>query len=843
MKRVVATLGGVVQRAPLVVVLVTLAVGGVLGYFSTLVEQDSGVEAFSPDNAEIKALETISSEFTGTGSGSIFQVVVREPGEDVIDADGLRAVLAIEEVIREEAGDRLVEDQPEQPAISSYLSPVIAGAQFTGQDPAQMAEGGNEAIDTFYTTALTQTPPEQASLLETLVSEGSDVSTSQAEAGLVLAFFSAAEGDGDEAFAHQVEIEQAIADRLGEIEADAEIRPFSVTLLQSGVENIANEIGRLFAMAAGIIVLILAVVYWMPPRGNATTGRVIRRTLADTLITLLAILLAIIITQGLGYLLVEAGLINSFNPVTQIVPILLIGLGVDYGIHLTSRYREELADQLDVDTSIQRSIGSVGISLFLATITTVIGFLTNVVSPVPALSDFGILTAVGIVMAFLLTLVFIPSMRHLMDRRGERRGSLPTDGMEASEGRILPRLIESTSVLAERFAIPTIVIALVLGGLGYLGFTSLETEFSFTDFVPDDSPTLETSEILADEFDGGFGEQTQVLITAPEGETLATPAIHNTLMRANTEVTGLEHVRVFQLGEETVASATSPSSVLTELMSSQPPAALQQAMGAAGMGPDFIADENADLTPVYQVLVEAAPEQVSSVISMEGDRVNAMVWDIPTIGGEDGAGSLREGLSSAFSEVRESGADAVPTSQNIIGEVVINSLTSSQTSSLAVTVLVATLVVMISFWFENRRPLLGVLTMLPVALVVLWTYGLMFVFGIPFGPVTATLAALAVGIGVPYTIHIARRFEEDRLRHSDLTDAIRSTTRHTGSALAGSALTTMAGFGILMTSDLTPFRQMGQLTFFAIGLAMISAIAVLPCSTSPSSAIGEGMRL
>jgi hypothetical protein len=135
---------------------------------------------------------------------------------------------------------------------------------------------------------------------------------------------------------------------------------------------------------------------------------------------------------------------------------------------------------------------------------------------------------------------------------------------------------------------------------------------------------------------------------------------------------------------------------------------------------------------------------------------------------------------------------------------------------------------MVSFLLESRRWFLGVITIAPVALVVLWTYGLMFLTGIPFGPVTATIAALAIGIGVPFTIHIARRFQEDRRSNDDVDAAMRSTMRHTGGALAGSAFTTMAGFGVLITSSLTPFRQMGQVTVYAIGLSLVAAVLVLP---------------
>jgi predicted RND superfamily exporter protein len=57
---------------------------------------------------------------------------------------------------------------------------------------------------------------------------------------------------------------------------------------------------------------------------------------------------------------------------------------------------------------------------------------------------------------------------------------------------------------------------------------------------------------------------------------------------------------------------------------------------------------------------------------------------------------------------------------------------------------------------------------------------------------------------------------------------MRSTIGQTGGALAGSALTTLAGFAVLMTSDLVPFRQFGAVTTLAIGFSLIAAVAVLP---------------
>src|SRR5690606_9290593 len=119
----------------------------------------------------------------------------------------------------------------------------------------------------------------------------------------------------------------------------------------------------------------------------------------------------------------------------------------DYGIHLTSRYREEIGQGRDVDGAVGHAIGTVGVALALATVTTAIGFLTNVFNPVPALKDFGILSAVGIIASFILMITFVPAARTLLDRRAQTGGRLPVEAMGTSSERILPRIIEKVSVL------------------------------------------------------------------------------------------------------------------------------------------------------------------------------------------------------------------------------------------------------------------------------------------------------------------------------------------------------------------------------------------------------------
>jgi uncharacterized protein len=833
-KAVIRGLAAAVSRAPWALVIGALVLSGAFGALSTRAETSTGQEGFAPDNEETDAFNAISELFGAASTESVMQVVVRSESGDVISADALRAVTAALGRLEESDAAQFLSTQPDRPAsYVSYLAPVELAVESQGI-PVDALD--DSAVRELYEQTLqSEEAAAQLGFVSQLVADPDE--DGRPESGLLLVFVESVGGDSEAAVSEQVEREQAVANALqsADVPPGIELRPFSFSLMFGQDLGFESELGRLFATAFGIIVAILMFVYWVEP--STGWGRSLRRAAADMAVTMLTIVMAIGWMQGIGTIFQEFGWVGAFSEIAQIVPVLLIGLGVDYGIHLNSRYREEIGQGEPVAGAIRRAIGTSGVALALATVTTMIGFLTNVVNPVPALRDFGILAAVGIFASFALMLTFVPALRLVLDRRAEAAGVLPADAFRASsEDRWLPRIMEKTAVLAERFAVPSLVVMLALGGLGFYGLTQLETRFSFTDFFPADSPVVETFGILNEDFGGGFGETTQVLVEAPAGGDLATPEVYNALGEVSANLVGVEDVLVVPTPQGEFPQVTDPRTVLLQLITPTEPGGvpenLELAQAALGLGlqMDGSVSEDADVAALWDLAAEEAPEQMSQALHRADDgSVDAIQIQVATQAGEEGAGELRTAMVDALAPITGiEGVTAVPTSSQIISDVVVNALSDSQVSSLVWTILAATVVLMINFWFENRRPFLGVLTMIPVALVVLWTFGLMHVSGIPFGPVTATLAALAVGIGVPYTIHIARRFEEDRNRFPDLESAIRSTTRHTGGALAGSAFTTAAGFGILVTSSLTPFRQMGQVTAYAIVLALIGSVLVLP---------------
>ncbi|UCE36657.1 MAG: MMPL family transporter, partial [Thermoplasmata archaeon] len=136
----------------------------------------------------------------------------------------------------------------------------------------------------------------------------------------------------------------------------------------------------------------------------------------DTVLTLVSLGMAIIWSYGVSILLGIQGSI-----IATVVPILLVGLGVDYGIHMTMRFREEKGKGRVNTKAITIAIGTVGMALLLATITTGIGFMSNTVSSLTVLKDFAIMVTVGIVSSFIIMTTFLPAVRLVASERKERK--------------------------------------------------------------------------------------------------------------------------------------------------------------------------------------------------------------------------------------------------------------------------------------------------------------------------------------------------------------------------------------------------------------------------------------
>ena len=831
-------------KRPVITILVVLLLTGFFGFMAGQAEELSTSFGGELDTPEIQASSKLGEYFQTSGSQSVFQIIIS--GEDVLTVDGYLAWQEINKAVSEsEIYPYLVKDQGG--AVQGFFAPVDFAKAFS---PAiNVAAMSDEQFKQLYNQANSQMPAEFKAFASALLSSTYNEDLTTASAGLAIVTIDSSLivqdfGGSDGAFIEQPRMEVALADSLNEISIGGiKVSGFSFGLLLGNEgDDFLEEIGILFGQAFLIILVVLAYIFFIRPRKGFNILKSGRRTFSDLFLSLGAILLSIGWMQGAGTILGPGYLdiIGAPNQVSQIAPIILIGLGVDYAIHFTSRYREEIGSGNTIAGSTTSTLKSVGVALTLATLATIVGFLTNIVSPLPELKDFGILVSTGIFFAFFLVMTFVPAIRTLLDKRAENKNKINNDAFSSSGESVLNKVAASSGIIPKKLKIVALILLFSISGYGYFSFTNLETIFEFTDFLPEDDPVVQTLGLLTEEFGGGFGETTSVLI---EGDDLATPEVHNALIESINNLAEKENIVVYagNVAAESVIGTVGQLMVPQGAAPGAPPAMpdmeLIGTLGSYGVdlmsgaqGIDALkVKDTGNVQGLYEYLVESDPESfLANLYFNENNKVTAQQVRITTSAGSLGAAQLRDDIYEAFQPMSTLGVSIAATNDAIVTQSVSDLISESQFQSLIFAILASMIFLVLYYMIDIRKPFLGVITILPVVAIVMGTYLGMYFLDIPLNPVTSTLSGLAIGIGVPFVIHVTNRFRETLLVADSPVDAVRTTLKTTGGSLFGSAFTTMAGFGILMTSSLKPFQQMGQVVVVALGFALVASILILP---------------
>ena len=846
MKMLTNFFGSAATKRPVMTIFVVLLLTGFFGYMATQAEELSTSFGGELDTPEIQAQSKLSNYFASSGGQSVFQVIIT--GDDVLTIDGYKAWLQIQQVVASSEISNYLISQPGQGALQGFFGPIDFAKAFNPM--FNIDQMNDEQFKLAYKSASAQMPPEFQAFASALLSENYDSDKITSTAGLAIITIDSAKiaedfGGSDAAFIEQPRMEVQLSESLNEITSNYEtiqVSGFSFgLLLGNDGGDFLNEIGILFGKAFLIILGVLAYIFFIRPRKGYGFLKSSRRTISDLLLSLGTILLSIGWMQGMGALLGPGflNIIGAPNQISQIAPILLIGLGVDYAIHFTGRYREELGDGLSVKESTTNTLSSVGIALTLATLATIVGFLSNVVSPLPEFKDFGITVSFGILFALLLVMTFVPAIRSLLDKKAELKDSISKEAFSSSGESILNKVAGASSIIPRKLKVISIALLLGISSYGYVSFTNLDTVFNFTDFLPEDDPVVATLAVLTEEFGGGFGETTSVLL---EGEDLATPEIHNAIIVAINDLASAENVVVFgeNVANESVMSSLAAMLSPQDAIPGAPPQApdMELISGLMSYGVELMSGEglnalkvsaNGNVDSLYKSLLTMDSAIFGGTLYLDDQGVfTAQQIKITTSAGSEGSRQLTEDIYNAFKPVTDLGVDVAATNDSIVTNSVSDLISASQFQSLIFAILSSMLFLIIYYWIDLRRPFLGVVTIFPVIAIVMGTYLGMSLLEIPLNPVTATLTGIAIGIGVPFVIHVTNRFREALSKDSNPVSAITTTLKTTGGSLFGSAFTTMAGFGILTTSTLKPFQQMGQVVLVSIGFALVASILILP---------------
>ena len=103
------------------------------------------------------------------------------------------------------------------------------------------------------------------------------------------------------------------------------------------------------------------------------------------------------------------------------VTALTLGIGIDYSIHMWRRFEVELSRRNNHWDALRASISTTGVALIMSALTTALGFLVLMFSPMPVIQDFGLITAITVFFSLLLALVLLPVIMELSARSKEEQ--------------------------------------------------------------------------------------------------------------------------------------------------------------------------------------------------------------------------------------------------------------------------------------------------------------------------------------------------------------------------------------------------------------------------------------
>jgi predicted RND superfamily exporter protein len=122
----------------------------------------------------------------------------------------------------------------------------------------------------------------------------------------------------------------------------------------------------------------------------------------------------------------------------------------------------------------------------------------------------------------------------------------------------------------------------------------------------------------------------------------------------------------------------------------------------------------------------------------------------------------------------------------------------------------------------------ALIPMIPIALATGWSALILFLIGIPLNPMSATLGALVIAISTEFSVLLSERFRQEQAAGHGLMQALVRTYRSTGAAVLASGITAIAGFGVLIFSNITMLRDFGFVTLIDLSVSLGGVLLVLP---------------
>lgn len=557
--------------------------------------------------------------------------------------------------------------------------------------------------------------------------------------------------------------EKAIADSGLPITAHYAGVPFTRVASMQGMRR---DLGTLLPI---VNLLAAFMLYWQFRRKHAV------------LLPLLSIFAACSITAGIATLLGEA-----ITPLSVAYPILLLVIGIGDGLHFLTRYHEErLAGKTYRSAAIETG-KTVGGACFLTSFTSAIGFASLTFTDMPILHGFGLLTAIGIMVAFVVLLTVVPAGLALSDS--------PPVSMSPRVVRGLAGPINVITTLPRSIALSLLGVALC--GICIFFSRDINIDYTFTKFLSATHPVSVGNTLLDHEFSG----------------------ISNLDVNFQGDPDAFKDPMVLRKMDEALQFFTDELGALRSFGLSS----VVKELNLALRGQNTIPDTRAAVAQLLLMTEGNAESILERIVTDDFSeaRANFSMTDPGGVVLTQKADLAQTHLDQLFAGT---GVQAKVTGIALLSAHGFNSLVGKLIESL----LGALLVIILTLGVVFRSVRIAVASALPNVFPLLAAVGFFGATRINLELMPSVMFCIAIGIAVDDTIHLIARFREE-FKGDNLQEAIRESVVHSLGAVVNTSLILIMGFCVLGFSSFPGNRVAGWLGAGIVGVAFLADLLFVP---------------
>ena len=555
----------------------------------------------------------------------------------------------------------------------------------------------------------------------------------------------------------------------------------SIISSAESIDSVKRDM-RIFApIALGLMIILFIISF---------------RSWTGTFLPLFVVGFSIIWTFGL-----MAWLDISVPIIGGLIPIMLIAISNNYGIHIISHYYEftKMNQELSRVEILKRTMKRLGMPIFLAGITTVISFLSLMSHELSKVREVGLMVSFGIVVSFVLSLLLIPAILILVPR--------PTYlGKERSLHFINKFLVNwGKFFIKNRVSFLTILFSGIF--IFSIGIKDITVDTVPDNYFPEDSKIRKSSKVISKTFGGAT--QLNILIEGDIYDPISLKHIDklmNHIKSKNSSVSLTYSIAdvikkmhySFHNGEKDSLKIPTNRALIEQYMF---------LYSLAGQDNDFdlilndVDDPN--YTQAFVRIKKASTVDLMNLVDDTKDYIHSNYYDeIPIKPMLAGPAALLGAVSHLV----------------IRGQII--------------SLLMASLVIFIIMSLVFKSFVGGILATLPMSLAVILIFSLLGNLGIPLNITTSLLTCILVGVGVDYSVHFLWHLREYLREGETLEVAIANTMKVSGKGILFNGVSVVVGFSVLMFSVFMPLKEFSILIMASIGFCFIGGMAILPALVS-----------